>query len=50
MRQQTDGPLKDELNEVEQLYQKLTDCKLPEETQRIVEQEMKKLRNLDPRN
>jgi ATP-dependent Lon protease len=44
------GVKKEELNEVEQLYQKLVECKLPEETQRIVEQEMKKLRNLDPRN
>ena len=41
---------KDELNEIELLYQKLVECKLPEETQRIVEQEMKKVRNLDPRN
>ena len=31
------GGKKDDLNEVEQLYQKLLECKLPEETQRIVE-------------
>lgn len=39
-----------EESEVEQLYKKLSDLKLPEETQKIVEMEMKKVRNLDPRN
>jgi len=37
-------------NEVEALHQKLTDCKLPPEAQKIVDQEFKKLRSLDPRN
>jgi ATP-dependent Lon protease len=37
-------------SEVEQLKKKLDELGLPEEAQKIVDQEMKKLRNLDQRD
>lgn len=40
----------DDLNEVEELKRKFTEFKLPEETQKIVDRELKKLSQLDPRN
>lgn len=44
------GKKEDSTNEVEFIYNKLIQSNLPEETLKIVNQEMKKLRNLDPRN
>mmetsp|Transcript_2018 Transcript_2018/g.3576 ORF Transcript_2018/g.3576 Transcript_2018/m.3576 type:complete len:415 (+) Transcript_2018:392-1636(+) len=41
---------KDDSNEVEKVYAKLKECTLPEEAQSIVDNEIKKLRQLDPRN
>jgi ATP-dependent Lon protease len=35
------------MNEVQQISKQLDDCKLPEETQKIVNQELRKLKNLD---
>lgn len=37
-------------DEIAQLRAKLDDCKLPEETQKIVDQELKKVESLDSRN
>ena len=38
------------MNEVQQISKQLDDCKLPEETQKIVNQELRKLKNLDQRD
>ena len=40
----------DELNEVDQLFVKIKKLNLPAEADRIVQQELRKLKNLDPRN
>jgi ATP-dependent Lon protease len=37
-------------DEIEQLKTKLDECNLPEETQKIVDQEIKKVESLDSRN